>query len=260
MTIRIGAIDSALAQPWASLFKVAAQIGFEGVELGVREDYSETELWEKEGREKLKEYSAASNVAIASICLHSYWHFGFASPEKATRRRASEIAEEAAAIASEMGARNLLIPVTSAEGVAAQEARERWIQGIKSCAGAAEKLGVTYALENVGRPFAETGEQLASIVDEIDSPAVKVYYDPGNAVHKDLHPLVDIEILGERISQVHMKDPGGEYLGEGRMDIPSVIGALKEVGYSGWIILETRPTDDPFKAGKKNLEFLRRLL
>lgn len=127
MTIRIGAIDSALAQPWASLFKVAAQIGFEGVELGVREDYSETELWEKEGREKLKEYSAASNVAIASICLHSYWHFGFASPEKATRRRASEIAEESAAIASEMGARNLLIPVTSAEGVTAQEARERWI-------------------------------------------------------------------------------------------------------------------------------------
>jgi len=260
LAMRIGAIDSALAHPWASLFRFAAQIGFEGVELGVRQDYSETELWRKEGREKLKEDSAASNVAIASICLHAYWHFSFASSEESTRRRASEIAQEAAAIASEIGARNLLIPVTSAEGVAAEEARERWIQGMKSCAGTAEDYGVIYSLENVGQPFAEIGEQLASIVDEIDSPAVKVYYDPGNAVHKDLDPLADIRVLGKRISQVHMKDPGGEYLGEGRMNIPSVIKALKEVGYSGWIILETRATDDPLKAGKRNLEFLRKLL
>jgi len=260
LTMKIGVMDSALAQPWPTLFKVAAQIGFEGVELGVAQNYSETGLWRKDGRRELKRLSLASNVAIASICLHAYWHFSFASPEEPIRRRAAKIAEEAAVIASDVGAGNLLIPVTSAHGVIAEEARKRWVQGVKSCAGIAEKYGVIYALENVGQPFAETGEQLASIVDEINSPAVKVYYDPGNAVHRNLDPLVDINILGRRISQVHMKDPGGKYLGEGRIDIPSVIETLKEVGYSGWIMLETQATEDPFKAGKKNLEFLRRLL
>ena len=258
--MKIGSMDGSLAQPWERLFEVAAKIGFEGVELGVGENYSQTKLWKEEGRQELKALSKASNVVIASICIHSYWRFSFAGSEGKISRTAHEIAEEAAAIAHEVGARNLLIPVTSAEGVTAEEARKRWIEGIKSCADTAEGYGVVYALENVGQPFATTGKQLASIVDEINSPAVKVYYDPGNAIYKNLDPLEDIRVLGGRISQIHMKDPGGDHLGEGKMDIPSVIKALKAINYNGWIMLETPETDDPIKASEMNLKYLRRLL
>ncbi|MEM2960712.1 MAG: sugar phosphate isomerase/epimerase family protein [Candidatus Bathyarchaeia archaeon] len=260
MAIKIGVMDGSLGQTWENLFKVAAQIGFDGVELGVRENYGDTKLWKAEGRNELKRASEESGVAIASICLHSYWRFSFASNEEAIRMRASEIAEQAAFIASEVGARILLIPVTSAEGVSAEEARRRWVQGIRSCASVAESYGVIYALENVGQPFAETGKQLASIIDEVNSSAVKAYYDPGNAVYHKLDPLEDIKALGRRISQVHIKDPGGNLLGEGRMDIRSVIEALKDIDFNGWFILETPATQDPLKAGKKNLEFLRKLL
>ncbi|MBO3803481.1 MAG: sugar phosphate isomerase/epimerase [Candidatus Brockarchaeota archaeon] len=253
-------MDEALGQPWESLFEVAARVGFDGVELGVGENYGETKLWKSEGRRELRRSSESCGVAIASICLHSYWRFSFASNEEAVRRRASEIAEQAAFVASEVGARNLLVPVTSAEGVSCEEARSRWVREIRSCAPAAEKFGVIYALENVGQPFAETGKQLASMIDEVGSPAVKAYYDPGNAVYRGLDPVADIKALGWRISQVHVKDPGGELLGEGKMDIKSVVEALEEVGFGGWFILETPATDDPIGAGKKNLEFLRRLL
>jgi L-ribulose-5-phosphate 3-epimerase len=258
--MKIGSMDGSLAQPWERLFRVAAQIGFEGIELGVGEDYPKTKLWKKEGRQELKALSESSKVTIASICIHAYWRFSFAGSEGEISRTAHRIAEEAAAIASEVGARNLLIPVTSAEGVTAEEARTRWIQGIRSCAGTAEDYGVIFALENVGQPFATNGRQLASIVDEINSPAVKAYYDPGNAIYKDLDPLEDIRILGGRISQVHMKDPGGEHLGEGKMNIPSVMRALRAINYNGWIMLETPPTDDPIEAGRINLEYLRQLL
>jgi sugar phosphate isomerase/epimerase len=260
--MKIGIMDDALAQPWENLFKVAAQIGFKGVELGVHKDYSETKLWRKEGRKELVDLSVASNVSITSICLHVFRYVNFASPESLIRKKAADIAKEAAAIASEVGARNLLIPLF-AQNVPAEEARKRWIQGIRYCADIAENYGVVYALENVDQPFAKTAEQLVSIVDEINSPAVKVYYDPGNVVFRNLDPLKDINVLGNRISQVHMKDPYGKYLGIGKMDIPSVIRALKEIKYDGWLILEkleTPATPDPFEAGKKNLEFLLRLL
>jgi hexulose-6-phosphate isomerase len=260
LKIKIGAMDESLGQPWENLFRVAAQIGFEGVELGVGENYGDTKLWKSGGRLELKKSSDDFGVAIASICLHSYWRFSFASNEEAIRRRASEIAEQAAFVASEVGARNILVPVTSAEKAGPDEARSRWVQGMRSCASRAESFGVIYALENVGQPFAETGKQLALIIDEIDSPAVKAYYDPGNAVYHGLDPITDIKILGERISQVHMKDPGGELLGDGKMDIKSVVKALKDIGYEGWIILETPATGDPIGAGKKNLEFMRKLL
>lgn len=260
MRFRLGAIDGALGASWDRVFELAAQIGLEGVELGVGEDYFKTKLWNEEGTRELRSLSEASGVAIVSICLHTYWRLSFASSEEKTRMRARQVAEQAAEIASELGARNLLIPLTSAEGVKPEEARMRWVQGMMSCAHVAEGLGIIYALENVGQPFARSGAQLASIIDEIGSPSVKAYYDPGNAVHANLNPVIDISILNRRISQVHMKDPGGIHLGEGRMDIPTVLGALKNIGFTGWIILETQPTDNPLVACRMNLEFLRRLL
>jgi len=260
LRFRLGAIDGALGVSWDRVFELAAQAGLEGVELGVGEDYFKTKLWNAEGRRELRELSEASGVVIPSICLHTYWRFSFASNEEKTRAKARQVAEQAAEIASELGARNLLIPLTSAEGVKPEEARARWVQGIGSCANVAEDSGVIYALENVGQPFARSGAQLSSIVDEIGSPAVRAYYDPGNAVHANLDPVVDIGVLGERISQVHMKDPGGVHLGEGRMDIPSVLRALEDVGFTGWLILETQPTDDPLAACRMNLEFLRKIL
>ncbi|MGQ9514843.1 MAG: hypothetical protein ACUVTL_07345 [Thermoproteota archaeon] len=113
MAIKIGIMDESLGQGWESLFKVAAQIGFEGVELGVGENYIETKLWKMEGRKELKRSSEESGVAIASICLHSYWHFSFASHEDAIRRRASEIAEQAAFI----GSSSEITPSTPLENV-----------------------------------------------------------------------------------------------------------------------------------------------
>jgi len=258
--MKIGVIDGALAQPWERIFDVAAKIGFEGVELGVRKDYEDTKLWNARGRLELRELSETFNIPIASICLHVYWQISFASPEESIRRKAADIARSAAAIASEIGSKNLLIPLTQSPGIPPEKARELWIQGIKSCVKSAEDHEVIYALENVNRPFAKTGEQLASIVDEINSPFVKVYYDPANAVHAGLNPLDGIGVLRERISQVHIKDPPGKYLGEGIVDLPSILKALRDSGYDGWFILETPATENPMEAGIRNLCYLRGVL
>jgi len=258
--MKIGAMDGALKQPWERLFDVAAKIGFEGVELGVRKDYEDTKLWDVQGRLTLKKLSETCNIPIASICLHVYWQISFASSEESVRKKAVDIARSAAAIASEIGAKNLLLPLTQPTEMPPEKARELWIQGIKSCVKSAENHEVIYALENVNRPFAKTGEQLASIVDEINSPFVKVYYDPANAVRAGLNPLEDVEILGKRISQVHIKDPPGKYLGEGKVDLPSILKALKDAGYNGWLILETPATENPIEAGIRNLCYLRGVL
>jgi len=258
--MKIGVMDSALKQPWEKLFDIAAKIGFEGVELGVHKNYEDTKLWNAQGRLELRQLSETYNTPIASICLHVYWQISFASSKEPIRKKAVDIARSSAAIASEIGAKNLLIPLTQPQEVPPEKARELWIQGIKSCVDSAEDHEVIYALENVNRPFAKTGEDLASIVDEINSPYVKVYYDPANAVHALLNPLKDIEILGKRISQVHIKDPPGKHLGEGRVDLPLILKALKDVGYDDWLILETPATENPLEAGIRNLCYLRGVL
>jgi sugar phosphate isomerase/epimerase len=156
-----------------------------------------------------------------------------------------------------MGARNILIPLTCPKEVEVENAQTRWIQGMKNAAPAAEKAGVVFCLENVGQAFANKPEDIAAVVDQIGSPAVQVYYDPGNAVHTGLDPLAGIAILGERIKHAHVKEVGGTYLGEGTVPWPQILKAFRKVGYDGWLIFETASTDDPKDAARRNLEAMR---
>jgi sugar phosphate isomerase/epimerase len=89
----------------------------------------------------------------------------------------------------------------------------------------------------------------------VNSPYVKVYYDFGNGLSLGSVPQREIARLGKRIAQVHAKDPGGEYMGEGWVNMAAVSGALKAIGYDGWLVLETPATDDPRAAAARNLKF-----
>jgi sugar phosphate isomerase/epimerase len=235
-------------------------LGIEGIELGVGKDYDRTELWDTEGRKRLQGFSETTGVLTPSICLHSYWTYSFASEDIATRARAEKLAREAAVAAKEIGARKILIPFTNPDSVNDELARERWIMGVKNSASAAEEASVVFCLENVGTSFADKPEDMITIVDAIDSSAVKVYYDAGNAVRSENDPLEAIPLLKERIGQIHVKEVQGDYLGEGIVPWPKIIQALYNINYTGWLILETKSTDDPKSAAKKNLETIRGFL
>jgi len=263
--MRIGTLDGVLVGkkgpiPWSTLYQTARDLGFEGLELGVGPTYDSSELWSPEGRKALKGVSASTGVLTPSICIHSYWNYSFASPDPEVRARARRIAEEAALAAAEMGAKNILVPFTCPTGVDDNTARARWIEGVKAAAPAAVSNGVVFCLENVGKTFANAPKDIVSVVDAIGSPAVQVYYDPGNAVHNDMDPLEGIRTLGKRIRHVHVKEVKGTYIGEGIVPWPLIIAELRKVGYDGWLILETASTDDPNTAAAKNLKTLKSLI
>ena len=109
---------------------------------------------------------------------------------------------------------------------------------------AAEK-GVTLAFET-GQ---ETAQLLRRTLDDLKSPSIKVNFDPANMLLYDMgDPIKAVSILGPDIRSVHVKDarrpktPGqwGEEvpLGQGEVDIPRFVRALKEVGYAGPLVVE----------------------
>jgi sugar phosphate isomerase/epimerase len=46
-------------------------------------------------------------------------------------------------------------------------------------------------------------------------------------------------------------------LGEGLVPVPAVMNALREVGYDGWVTLETGSFGDRFDSARKALELVR---
>lgn len=258
--MKIAIMDGALRQTWNRLFREAARLGYEGVELGIGSDYKASRLWHAEGRSDLAARALKFRIPVTSICLHSFWQYSFVDPDENIRVIARAITKETIGFCAELGVSVILVPVTNPCGAELRDANRRWLESIKVCAETAAQHRVTIGLENVGRSHIRSGEELAALLDAVGSPFVKAYYDVGNGKTLGGDPAEEILLLGERIVQVHIKNPGSETLENGSVDIPACIDALQEIGYGGYVVLETPPTGNPYEAAKRHLRYLRSVL
>ena len=115
----------------------------------------------------------------------------------------------------------------------------------------AEQQGIKLLIENVWNNFLLSPLEMARFIDELESPAVGVYFDVGNVVRFGW-PDQWIRILGRRIGKLDIKEysrkkqmeeglrKGFEVeIGEGDCNSPAVRAALNEIGYrSGWATAE----------------------
>jgi sugar phosphate isomerase/epimerase len=127
---------------------------------------------------------------------------------------------------------------------------------LKELAPEAEKAGVVLGLEDTN-----SAVENARIMDRAKSKAVQVYYDIGNSTLNGFEVIKEIRWLGKnRICQMHLKDNPG-YLGEGKIDVPGVIRAMKDIGFAGWANLETdAPSKSVENDMRRNLAYVRGLL
>lgn len=255
--MRYGLMSSSMPGTYPEIIEACGKIGFDGVELDVGADYAENMLWSAGGRKEIARLLSAAKLQLASVCLGAFWTYSFANPDESVRKRAEGFTTDAIDWCAELGAKVILVPVTPGKPDEGEEAPQYWIEQLKKVAPAAEKAKVALSIENVGRGCGKTADALIEIADGVGSPYVKVYYDFGNGLSLGGDPVAEIAKLGKRIAQVHAKDPGGRYLGEGRIDMPAVSAALKKIGYDGWLVLETPATDDPVAAAARNMTFLK---
>jgi sugar phosphate isomerase/epimerase len=84
-----------------------------------------------------------------------------------------------------------------------------------------------------------------------------VYCDPANAIKGEQDPVEGVRLYGRRLGQLHVKEAGGTYVGEGLVPWARILPELKETGYDGWLIFETNATDDSKAAALRDLKALR---
>jgi sugar phosphate isomerase/epimerase len=255
--MKYGIRNACLGGSWEQAFRQAAELGFDGVELDVGADYWKTPLWTPEGRQQVAQW-AGQGAELCSMCIGALWTHSFGARDKEVRGRAREATQNTLQACAELGARWILIPVTPGQGASEEEGRGHWIEELVHCARMAQEHRVVLALENVGRGYAQSARALLDMAQAIGSPWVRTYYDFGNGLSLGNDPLEELELLGkEWIAVLHAKDPGGQRLGEGRLDWEGVVAKVQHIGYDGYVVLETPSTDDPLAAGRHNLAFLK---
>lgn len=127
-----------------------------------------------------------------------------------------------------------------------------WKDLINSMAKAlkiAEEYKVTLAFEPEVSNVIDSAEKARKILDEMQSPYLKVVMDGANIFHKGelqrMHEILDeaFDLLGDDIVLAHAKDldrdgqAGHLAAGTGLLDYDQYLGLLKKSGYTGPVVL-----------------------
>jgi sugar phosphate isomerase/epimerase len=250
-------LQSMSDRPW--LFHKAKELGFHGVELGIGLNYRDDPPWTDDGRmrQSIKEEVHRTGTEAASICLHllNYEENSPASVKAEYRDTAHEIISKTLDACAHIGASVILVPFFGTAMLKSEEQIRHLITEMKRLSTIAENKGVVLALET-----SLNAPDMVRIVEAIGSDYVQVYYDIGNMAGMDYDVVQEIETLNGRIAQVHVKDSPSGTLGEGRINFSAVIGALKDIGFNDYLVLETPSLDDSIKTASSNLAYLRRFV
>jgi sugar phosphate isomerase/epimerase len=125
-----------------------------------------------------------------------------------------------------------------------EEDVSRVVAVLRQLAPRAEDAGIILGLENT-----ITARQTLDIIEQVGSGMVQVYYDVGNSTGNGYDVPGELRMLGNsRICEVHLKDWNTSMLGsEGAMvDMEACAGALRDIGYDKWLVLETSGRRDRF--------------
>jgi len=113
----------------------------------------------------------------------------------------------------------------------------------------AEDVGAVLAIEPSGPCFIRDYDMWLELYRAVGSECLKVNYDPANIVWAGRDPVEGVRALGEHIVHTHAKDISflGDVeheelhdvpAGQGLVDYPAYLAALKEVGYDGYLTVE----------------------
>jgi L-ribulose-5-phosphate 3-epimerase len=233
----------------------AKQAGFDGVEVSAGSPADELDVYKPDTRTRYKEQMQQTGLPITSLMMGL-----FNQCPLATDPRASAWIKQGIDAAKDLKAKNILLAFfgkgdllsgTQLKEDEFKAAAER----IKALAPYAKEAGVTLAIENY-----LNAEQNLRMLELIGDESVCLYYDVYNTGKtKKYDSPAEIRLLKGRIAQVHYKN-GSQYLDEDKPHFEAVSAALKDIGYKGWITLETSsPSKNPVEDGKRNAAFVRSL-
>jgi sugar phosphate isomerase/epimerase len=227
---KIGVITNSFRVPdWREQIRIAKQIGADGVQLyNINDDLDPAKL-SQSGREEVKQYVASLGLEISAICGDE--GFGFANPE--TVEKAIARAKEFLKLSVDLGPG---IVTTHIGTIPDDPEAVAW----KTMAAALEELG-PYADKVGGVLATETGpeepELMVKFFKSLKTNVIRVNYDPANLTMRGFDAVKGVYTLRDYIVHTHAKDGViGDHevaLGDGDVDWPNYLKALKEINYQG---------------------------
>nr|WP_297284333.1 sugar phosphate isomerase/epimerase family protein [uncultured Agathobaculum sp.] len=267
------------------------RIGADGIEIVVQDDYCSGLPCDCDENTLSEVKQCAEKNGIQIICLTPYNSY-FNSLDETVRQREIAAIKKVIGYCDYLGAKYIRIyggNLAAGDTEKLTERRAKLVESMRELGDAAAEKGVTLVIENHFNTMAVSAKESASLIEEIDHPAVRILYDQANLTFTENECYEEaIPVQQKYVKYIHVKDlvfkEGVAFsssnvahpdesernvytriVGEGVVPWPQILRAVKERGYDGWLSLEYErrwhPDDIPDASigMKKSLEYLRQI-
>lgn len=229
-------------------FKLAKELGFDGVELNSPVDFSLSEIMAAK---------AKSGIELPSVVNKDHWSAPLSDPDPEVRKKCILSVAKSLQEVKELGGDTVLVvPGVVNEKVPYEQAYITSQNSIRELIPYAEETGMQIALENVWNNFLLSPVEAKRFIDEINHPLVGWYFDIGNILRYGW-PEHWIRTLNRRIMKLHIKEFSRELMNskglregfkvdllKGDNNWPVVMKAVSEINHrGGWLTAEVTGGD-----------------
>lgn len=280
--MKIGVITDCFKLPLDESIKLAGELGFDGIQIYATTGEFSPEVLTCQKKAEIKALLKQNHLEISALC-GDMGGYGFQKAEDNPDR--IEKTKRIIDLAEEFGAH---VITTHIGVIPADKNDPRYsvmLDAMRECGAYAVKKNITLAIET----GPEKATTLLAFLKDTDG-GVGVNLDPANFVMvTGQDPVEAVELLGDYIVHTHAKDgvmlkqtdpeiiydcfaEGGiealnvaDYfletpLGEGKVDFPKYIDALKKAGFNGYLTIERETGDNPIADIKKARDTVRSII
>lgn len=238
-----------------------ARDGYEAVELHIA-DSKEID------REELWSLLSENNVRLTSIGTGSVYeerHYNLGDHEKTVRQAAIEHLKQHM-ITAQPGHALVIIGLIAgrfSDAETPEEFKENLTDSLHRLDNLASVYDVPLGFELMNRFESDYLTTIAAGVSYLEKENFRKLTLHIDTVHMNIEEanIGDAIRSGRgKIGHVHLADNDRYYPGHGHYDFGETIGALKDIGYTGALALETNNLPDARTSARKSLEYLKKLV
>lgn len=244
---------------WADAARAAASLGFDGVELAVR-DPAHVDAG---ALDRLLRETGLGLPAVGTGQAFLTDGLSLSHPDEGVRARAIERVEAHVRLAARFDAAVIIGLIRGRVMDERRAAVARLAAAFDPLLRSAEREGVWLLIEPINRyetDLLNTLDEALDFVLELGAPRVGLLADTFHMNIEEVSFDRALRAAGARLRHVHTADSNRHAPGWGHLDFAAVLGTLRAMRYTGWLGAEILPRPDPLAAAQQTITHLRSLL
>ena len=195
----------------------------------------------------------AANGLECTFCSALIGNMSMVSEEASIRGQARDFLRRGIEVAGELGARIFMGPFCAPVGqlFGRRRTEDEWkraVEGLQSLGETLEACDVTLTLEPLNRfetYFLNTTADGVRLCDDVAHPKIGIAFDTFHANIEEKNLGAAVRRLGKHLKHVHACENDRGIPGSGHVEWREVGAGLRELGYDGWVVIESFGSNIP---------------